>query len=898
MLDIFSFFMYNLLVMKNKLIKLKEKFSLTNDEVERLSCEIENLFVELSLANNEDNVQQAWDVFNSQVDRIFKSNGKVKFKKTLDIDRYSNTALSEFKFDKKFNDDDVRAKVLSQALYYVHRISKGSGDYKTLELPAFCFCISDKWGFICEIKKYREIYTNNKIDWSGTPCSPSSVICSQVKNTEDFCIKHIYDFCNKEDLYSFVESYISIMLDNKKVYKEVTPENLLHLYEANWCPKRYNAIKSALKNKGFNGHLIDDIIIACFFAETTRSESCIFTDDGVTYKTPYCIVNVKGITISSRDKIFENYDIISLMEISENTREFADRLISIETRRFHGDYYTPRPFAQLGWKYIMDKTGLKNIDWKSGKFRLLDYATGSGNLEIDLPKEAFPYCRLIAWRKEEAEGLRKTFPEAMVIHYDTLNDDIRDTPDENGNIFDYKKLPHELVDEIEQCKNGEITFIIFINPPYGNESEKYKTAADTTNTIVVDKSGMTDTKIKKHCPYTQLYVQFLARICREFKGAKGKVYLGLYSPPQFINGENFLDFRQDEWRGEYLGGFKFSSKCFHGTSGSGWTVLFSVWDLSNDIPLTNQIILADDVNKKAEVVDSGYQFFVLNNPDELMNKYVPRITVNSTNSIELPCYKSAYNISDSVKHPTKKVLRDMLVWVRIENYFSDIGRNCIMSGPSSANAGCSVCEFNWREALVTVAVKGLVSVSAKNNSNLFYAPTKPLNDEFVVDSIVYALCNISLNQCVPHKNVPIDGKFVDFKNEFFPFSLEYVQNKACVIDDVKNDAMNATDERYLYTFLKNNTLSYEAGNLLTALEELYDMFFSYAAFCDARKYELTCWDLGVKQVVDSLRGINSNTITVDEKNEIRNSLDKLDACLDMMKQKLLPQLYQYGIIRY
>lgn len=894
MLDIFSFFVYNLLAMKNKLIKLKEKFSLTNDEVERLNCEIDNLFVELSLANNEDNVQQAWDVFNSHVDRIFKSNGKVKFKKTLDIDRYSNTALSEFKFDKKFIDDDVRAKVLSQALYYVHRISKGSGEYKTLELPAFCFCMSDKWGFICEVKQYRKIYTNNKIDWSGTPCCPTSVICSQVKNTEDFCTKHIYDFSNKEDLYHFVESYISIMLDNKKVYKEVTPENLLHLYEANWCPKRYNAIKCVLKNKGFNGHLIDDIITACFFAETTRSEACIFTDTGVTYKTPYCIVDVNGITISSRDKIFENYDIISLMEISENTREFADRLISIETRRFHGDYYTPRPFAQLGWKYIMDKTGLKNIDWKSGKFRLMDYATGSGNLEIDLPKEAIPYCRLIAWRKEEAEGLKKTFPEAMVVHYDTLNDDIRNTPDENGNIFDYKKLPQELVDEIEQCKNGEITFIIFINPPYGNESEKYNSAADTTNTIVVDKSGMTDTKIKKHCPYTQLYVQFLARIRREFAGAKGKVYLGLYSPPQFINGENFLNFRNDEWRGEYLGGFQFSSKCFHGTSGKGWTVLFSVWDLSNEIPLTNQIILADDVNKKAEVIDSGYQFFVLNNPDETMNKYVKR----KRNTVLMPCYGSAYNFTKSTRAAAKKVSEGMLAWIRPENYFSDVDKNCIMSGPSAANAGCALGEWNWEEGLVTIAVKGLVNVSAKNNSNLFYTPTKKLSDEFVKDCIIYLLCNISFNQCIPHKNVQLNDGFVDLPNEFFPFSIEYVQNKACRIDAIKTDAMNATKERYLYTYLKNATLSYEAQKLFTALEELYDLFFSYATFCDASKFELNCWDLGVKQVVDSLRDIKSNTLSIDEKNEIRAALDKLDDNLSAMKMKLLPQLNEYGIVRY
>ncbi|MBR0290070.1 MAG: hypothetical protein IJQ82_13930, partial [Selenomonadaceae bacterium] len=77
-----------------------------------------------------------------------------------------------------------------------------------------------------------------------------------------------------------------------------------------------------------------------------------------------------------------------------------DRMTEENLRRFTGEFYTPKLFADKAVQYLKNTVGEW---WKDKNFRLWDMAAGTGNLEFSLPEESLANCYISTLIKDEAD---------------------------------------------------------------------------------------------------------------------------------------------------------------------------------------------------------------------------------------------------------------------------------------------------------------------------------------------------------------------------------------------------------------------------------------------------------------------------------------------------------------
>lgn len=865
----------------------------------------EILLENLQYVNIEDNVVAAFDVYLNNVIRMKKITGsdgnEYRYFKLGDIDRYSERFMAEFKLHKERNliSNSDRAAVIAQSMCYANDLYCGNKPvYVKSCIPQYSAGISERYGFIYNVSDFCEFYRlpATVIDWSCPPSNPDKKLVEMIKNTEVCKNMVVYDFSDDKELREFL-NLVENAFSNKsisKLKKTINSlENCQYLYNKKaygWSSLIGSIIANQYKNEFENESELNKFVRSCFYADITHEKS--FYDSRTSELT--LIVGDKNVTIEIGEKkyktLWENYDKIGYME-SRIIKMQGDRFLDMSHRKVHGDYYTPPLFVQHGMRYITDAMQLKNIDWKSGRYRFADFSGGTGNLEAYLPTEALPYVYLSSLESPDIVTCKELYPTAKTWQYDYLNDDVT----KDG--IDYSitnKVPKEFLADLA---NEDIIWIVYMNPPYGNSSEKYKVAANSGSNVD-DKSTITNTNIKEQmvnkgiaaASTTQLYVQFLYRLKEEFKGRK--VYLGLFSPTGYLTGEKFIDFRKRVFNAKFLNGFTFSSKCFHGVSQTGWTVLFSVWDLNVNVSLYDQVIEVDSLNKFCKkTLDEKKRIVCLEDTNNLLDSIV--IRPENKSGRYLPTMKSAYNQAFDAKTKAKQVAKNYLAWARVEKLYSDTDKNFILSCPCSANAGYSITEENFIETIINVGVKrGLIIKTPYNTGNQTYKPNRELSDDFVTDMVVYTMFDSDMNGTIPYKNMEVDGEsYGDVKNQFYPFSLNFVRNVKCSSRAIIATMEQEESERFLYTWLSTRYMSKEATMLYDIVETMYTLFYNYVVEFDKNEFRLCSWDVGFKQVIDCLR-----TIKNDEE-DVAEILEQYESARKEIRTKLRIEAIDYGMIR-
>ena len=167
-------------------------------------------------------------------------------------------------------------------------------------------------------------------------------------------------------------------------------------------------------------------------------------------------------------------------------------------------------------------------------------AAGTGNLEFPLPSSVLQYCYISTLLEDDAAYCKKIFPTATVFQYDYLNDDAYRIADPLKEPFGITpKLPPNLVADL---KDPEISWIIFINPPFATSNKTgnvvgKKSKDDISMTKIrqlMDRDGLGETS-------RELFSQFLYRISIEFRGKNA--YLGLFSKIKYLNSNNDQNLR-------------------------------------------------------------------------------------------------------------------------------------------------------------------------------------------------------------------------------------------------------------------------------------------------------------------------------------------------------------------
>lgn len=326
-------------------------------------------------------------------------------------DLYTPQVLFEFKYDKNFQDLKALATILAQSLYYVRRLKYGNAE-KTI--PYF-LCLADKnEASITETNKWSSYYSNDSYNWESPPSKPDPKLIDHLVKEPETRNLHVYRIYLKGEHSAFEKNLRNalspqLIMDfgDKKIINE---ENFEAVFD-HWQNVIGHYIRNGYKNSFY------------FLANIQKDKIMV---DKETSRVSFTFENQISKTMKILMKDYEYfwgvYDYVDNQEVINGIHAKLDRLTDESQRRFEGEFYTPLRFGTKAIHYISEVLG-KNW-YKSGKYRIWDMAAGTGNLEYNLPQEAYKYLYMSTLHASEADHLSKVFRDATCFQYDYLNDDV------------------------------------------------------------------------------------------------------------------------------------------------------------------------------------------------------------------------------------------------------------------------------------------------------------------------------------------------------------------------------------------------------------------------------------------------------------------------------------------
>jgi len=203
--------------------------------------------------------------------------------------------------------------------------------------------------------------------------------------------------------------------------------------------------------------------------------------------------------------------------------------------------------------------------------------------------------------------------------------------------------------------------------------------------------------------------------------------------------------------------------------------------------------------------------------------------------------------------------------------------------------GVSILESNYERCVAMFAARKLIEKNWINSKDEYLAPdeSNPDFEEFVNDSVIFSLFHSASNQS-SLRNVEYKDKSWEIKNEFFWMSREDIMNLADENDNEEcyEDAVTSQD-RFVYKYLQNITLSPEAQEVLNIANNLVSISFKFREQfnSDYPEYQINNWDCGYYQ----LKKLWSDYMP-DEFRDFRLKYNKL-------ADKMRPMVYELGFLK-
>lgn len=476
------------------------------------------------------------------------------FDSTNYIDLYTPEIFFEFKKDKNLHNHQILAEIVAQTLYYAQRLYSGDDPRP---LSPYISVVTKDFGAYFETKTFFDFYSNeNRYDWSLPPSSPCKKLVFDLLNSKFITDATVFDFANVSSDIKFTTIIQRIRKKSAKFPKKIITPNNFDLIFNYWLSLFGDAVKNSHKPSEY------------FITDIEGDKSEIIGSNVVFHMTDGNKI-YKPIDIDAYKAFWSQYEKIRSHDTIISVRQRMDRMTEENLRRFTGEFYTPKLFADKAVDYLQKTVG---DWWKDDNFRLWDMAAGTGNLEFALPEESLAKCYISTLNKDEAAYCAKTFSAATCFQYDFLNDDA-------------DKLPENLRADLA---NPDIKWIIFINPPYATASN-FECDPNRKNKENVSMTAIREQMTAENmgAASRELYIQFLYRISRDF--ANRTAYLGIFSTTKYINANNDQPFRDKVFRYRFENGFIFSSQNFQGCKGK-FPVSFIIWNLNEQIPLESQEI--------------------------------------------------------------------------------------------------------------------------------------------------------------------------------------------------------------------------------------------------------------------------------------------------------------------
>ena len=760
-------------------------------------------------------------------------------------DLITDNVLFEFKYNKKLTNEVTRSIVIAQSLIYIHRIKY---DNQNDKMPAY-FVIADKnEAIIYKTIDFRPIYDNDKFNWDIAASHPPEDLCIAIhtSNVESL----IYNVSDSNELKEFSDK-LNKILDSKEIgdKKIITEYNFDAIFEI-WKSRFGEFIDSGKKLSKF---FISDIL-----GNTTLDKK----RGTVIFRFNSTIKEV-SIPVSDYKAFWNTYHYMDDAIAQQGMYSKSDRLDNIDKRRFIGKFYTPLRFAKLAIKYLENEYGKRF--WE--RYKIWDMACGTGNLEYYLGNYENVYMSTLEQNEIDDMMSNNLFPSATLFQYDYLNDDV-DLVMNKADLLDDSlewKLPRKLREDLA---NPDNKWIVLINPPF---------AAPPSGVGNVGKSDVTNTKIRNYLikksggwSAQELFTQFIFRIVKELNNSK----LGIFSALKYINGTQNEKFKENVFKARYENGFVFPAFTFHGTSGK-WPIAFAIWFLGKKINLKEQSVTFDVYDENEKI---GCKKLTPIDKQQILNKWIVRLKPNK----EFPAFTNAINIRSISKIVDKSIgtIRSRAGDIMHQNltYF----HSAIITGGNID--GYAITKKDFEKCMILNAVRLIPKSTWLNNKDQFKQPTVNLDNEFIRDSVAWSLFNSS-NQSSAIKDIELEGKIFQVRNQFYPFNIEEVKQWSNKNLQIYSQLRNE-EERFVAKWLSDKELSKEAQSVLEVGRCIYKLYYKEYNNLNKKKFKLDYWDVGWYQIRKSLEDKKLGT----------EQFKKFKEEYKILTEKLRPKIYEYGFL--
>jgi hypothetical protein len=185
----------------------------------------------------------------------------------------------------------------------------------------------------------------------------------------------------------------------------------------------------------------------------------------------------------------------------------------------------------------------------------------------------------------------------------------------------------------------------------------------------------------------------------------------------------------------------------------------------------------------------------------------------------------------------------------------------------------------WQVAIV-YSVRRLVKPNWLNDRDQFLQPTKPLNDEFKSDCLIFMLFNRQ-NRTAGANDIEWNNKKWSIVNHFIPFTEEEV------------GANERFESDFMVEYIKDKKFSNESIAVLKQGKILWKSYFQQSDVRSVRdELKLNRPDVGWYQIRNALKKRNESG------DYIPVSFKDFEKSYKILSDKLKPMVYEYGFLKY
>ena len=760
--------------------------------------------------------------------------------------------LLEFKYDLDLLNPNEVMKVLIQCIYYLKKFLDDGNK------PPIII-------FVCDINELFYIHYNSlesylkldNIDWTIAPSAAGNNNDLIKLLLKDFNVTpYIYTINNKLDEKEISDGIIKLSKQETSKIKIIPGniDNIFHFFINNVLRKKekYN----------------------------TNEQVSIFLNIIINPKDNYLHPKSKSILItkangdininnSKFNSLFNHFEENYSPREKERMTSVCDRLIEDETRRRHGDFYTPTIWVNESHKMIEEQFG-KN--WKED-YIIWDCAWGTGNLTRDYYFKEL-YCSTLNQGDIDIGKQAGYNQNAILFQFDFLNDD-------------FDKIPKKLKEVFEKRK----PIIFFINPPYGTA----KNGGSNKNN---SKIGISDTRVGRimrnahigKCS-AQLYGQFLYRIIK-LSLKHDKVNIAIFSPPLYKIGKSWKNFRKIFYnKFKFLDGMLFNASYFSNTK-STWGIDFSLWKSG----MENKYILPIKIKEKnlngIIKIIKNKNLYSLENDSLRASNWVRELTITSKNIKSYPNFTSALKVKD--KYNKKIDINGYLGgYVELSNsVYQNKSGVSLGSGVSllGYTVSTSIYNHNFLRCISMFTARKIITPNWINQKDEYMIPNinHPEYKQWNEDCIIYSLFNNSSQQS-SLRDIEYKNKLWDVKNEWFWMSNNEIRELAnkYKYDELYQDTKKYPHEKFVYKVLQNINLSSDAQEVLDFSKELIIKSFEFREILnnDKPEFYLDTWDAGWHQIKKILNEY------------LKDDLKKFNILYKNFENRMREGVYKFGFLK-